>query len=609
MKGNVFYKRTAALMLAGMTALTMMPAGAFAATKAPARVTGVKVVKVGADSAKVSWKKASRASRYEVLLKYPHWGKQIRITKAAYRKLAKHRPNNVRITSGRKNGKRVYYKQTYYQYYTYHKTTRRSMTILGLEEKTTYRIKVRGWNKKGKGKTSKSIAFRTLAEDNGSGSGDSGSSSSGTGTVTPSPSDEQGSGNSGNASSGTGTVTPSPSDGQGSGNSGSGSSGNTGSQEQGNKQGGQSASTGNTGSTSTQDQEKAKEREKAKAAAKAKMDAAEEAQKKADEAYQKASQAYESAKADADQKVSAAQKKYDEAGLHFMEEQTGVTYEELTAPGKVSENAAITNTAEFDQVLRSGFKPENLDRAIELIDECNEIRINDPDAYENESEDGKSLKVSPHMMMQEAYATAMFVYIKDHVVNHNRTTYMPSALISKNRYAENLAGSFKDPYTAWYTSEKEVHDKARGSMTYDEFRHWTWNRTDEEFIEKTGMTRSAFKSRTGHYVNLMSGHAVTGFGVVDTPRGRHCGSHCYGQNFGWISSLPEGADAKVMTTSEFSSALHAYTANDKAELDQAKADAEKETASLKSAEDAAKKAADDARASYDQARAAYQALL
>ncbi|MBR1743939.1 MAG: fibronectin type III domain-containing protein [Lachnospiraceae bacterium] len=88
--------------------------------KKPAKVTGLKKAKVTAVSAKISWKKAKNAKKYEISYKI-----------------------------GKKKWKKVSTKKTSY-------------TLKKLTKNTTIQVKVRGVNGKKKGAFSKVLKFKTL---------------------------------------------------------------------------------------------------------------------------------------------------------------------------------------------------------------------------------------------------------------------------------------------------------------------------------------------------------------------------------------------------------------------------------------------------------------
>ena len=102
--------------------LAMCGAPAFAATKAPAKVTGVKVTKATNISISLSWKKAARAKTYEV---------QYKAAGTAKWKTAK--------------------------------TKARKLTLKNLKPNKKYSFKLRAINGKKKGKYSKTIAQKTFA--------------------------------------------------------------------------------------------------------------------------------------------------------------------------------------------------------------------------------------------------------------------------------------------------------------------------------------------------------------------------------------------------------------------------------------------------------------
>ena len=269
-----------------------------------------------------------------------------------------------------------------------------------------------------------------------------------------------------------------------------------------------------------ENQESAKEAEtafeKAKAAleeSNAKLESAE-----ADKAAKEKALSDANAKWEKEKQAAAEAKKDDSAiGKAFLDSlsESGYSIDELvsdvkkiTAKDEATGKAVseLAGTESFDKAVKSACTKDNLLRAAELIEKCNNLRA---------SEGLEALKISPKLMIASIVSNA----VSEQTTSHTLATACREDTVGKyGLTGENLAWGYSDPFDGWYTEEKAVYE----------------------------VNGNTFAEGTGHYANIISAeYTATGL-ACPTANMKSCA-----QAFGTA-----GDDA--MTVSEFKEALEKY---------------------------------------------------
>lgn len=280
------------------------------------------------------------------------------------------------------------------------------------------------------------------------------------------------------------------------------------------------------------------------------------------------------------EKLTAACEK---PGWYFLDEVAGpdCTIEKLTEAYK--ENEAVkpyVTTEKYEQHLNSATEVENILKAVDYIDECNDLR-----AREGKSE----LKINGRLMVFSVVSAAISSQVDDddHVAAEQlENTGSPANTIPYN--VENLAWDYDDPFKGWYDFEKRFYDNALASGNYSNLAFMS--------AYQVSQTYPVLYQQVGHYLNIIDGSLkLTGFAHTSDPR------VVDEQSFGTITAYTYGA---VLSTEAFRTTLSRY----QTDLETRAGNAKETYESAKSYEKAAKDALDQAAKEVDDALAAYRAL-
>lgn len=161
--------------------------------------------------------------------------------------------------------------------------------------------------------------------------------------------------------------------------------------------------------------------------------------------------AAETALADANTAKDLAQQKFDNIGREFINEKAGqdLSIEGLTELYKqIDSLTAYAGTTNYENALSSALTVDNLKKAADFVDECNELRAR---------HDLSALKINYRLMCLSLTSAAVSNSIDEHAViqeiyNSNSDPSNPLAALTSNgvipRYpSENLAWGYSDPFS------------------------------------------------------------------------------------------------------------------------------------------------------------------
>ena len=265
----------------------------------------------------------------------------------------------------------------------------------------------------------------------------------------------------------------------------------------------------------------------------------------------------EAAKAALDEaniKVEEAQKAYDEAGLaydnageQFIDAKAGPETTTDVLKEVFKQNSTLKKYVEdpaYDEALTSALTVENLNRAADLVDECNGLR----------AKHGKgALKINYRLMVLSASSVAVSSQYYGHVVINELYNGMSSSLKGIPPYpAENLAWGYCDPFDGWYKEEKQIFDKCVASGDYPGLETMNAYQVSSQYPD--------IYNQVGHYLNMIESYKLTGLATSSV-------TGCDGQVFSG-----DGDYGESVTTDEFRQALAEFTQPYQAARDAAKVD-------------------------------------
>jgi len=164
--------------------------------------------------------------------------------------------------------------------------------------------------------------------------------------------------------------------------------------------------------------------------------------------------------------IAKNQADVDNAGRIFLD---GLTSKNIDYYIEIAKNNNLTpylNSTKFKKTLKNCTEAENIKKALDFIDNCNQLR---------ENHNVSALKVSAQLMNASMVSNSISAYSFNH-------TFAPIINIG-----ENLAWGYIDPFVGWYDEEKILYEEHGGSY-------------------------SSGNETTGHYENIIdSRYGVTGF--------------------------------------------------------------------------------------------------
>ena len=230
----------------------------------------------------------------------------------------------------------------------------------------------------------------------------------------------------------------------------------------------------------------------------------EDLQKKVDEANA-AVTAREADVKNAEAALESAKAARETPGRAFINEKAGASLSVEILTNLYKKNNALkqyATTDTYSKTLASALTPENLKKAADFVDECNELR----------AKHGLSpLKINYRLMCFSATSTAVSSQVIAHaVIEQFYADAFPSLKNVLFYPGENLAWGHSDPFDGWYTEEKAKFDQYVASGKYPGLKDMSLDEVYEEYPE--------LSPEIGHYLNIIDdSYTVTGFASSTVP--------------------------------------------------------------------------------------------